>query len=209
MRKHGIRTKQPKRYRITTNSNHDYPIAPNLLHRDFSADAPNRKWLADITYIDTEEDWLYLAVILDVYSRQMVGWAMDSHMETALVERALKMALLLRRPPPGLIHHSDRGSQYASIRYQALLTAHHIQASMSRIGDCYDNAMMESFFGTLKTECVLERYPTHAAARVTIFEYIEGWYNRQRRHSALGYLSPLHFEQQHYDSVNCVSTKVG
>jgi len=209
MRQHGIRVKRRKRRQSTTDSRHDYPVAPNWLNQDFTAMAPNRKWLADITYIDTWEGWLYLAVVLDVFSRRIVGWAMAEHRETPLVEQALQMALLRRKPAADLLHHSDRGSQYASHDYQALLAIHQIQVSMSRKGNCYDNAMLESFIGTLKTECGVDRYETRRTARGTIFEYIEVWYNRQRRHSALHYCSPAEYEQLYVDSVNSVSTKPG
>jgi putative transposase len=197
MRKHGVRARRPRRRVRTTDSKHDLPVAPNLLGRQFEAERPNQKWVADISYIDTDEGWLYLATVMDLFSRRIVGWAMDDHMERSLVEQALRMALFRRRPRAGLLHHSDRGSQYASGDYRALLAAWGITASMSRTGDCYDNAAMESFFGTLKTECVTARYPTRAAARTDIFEYIEVWYNRQRRHSSLGYLSPVAFEKVH------------
>ena len=151
----------------------------------------------DITYIDTAEGWLYLAVVMDLYSRRIVGWAMADRMLTSLVEDAVKMALGRRQPTEGLLHHSDRGSQYASQDYQARLKRAGIQVSMSRRGNCYDNAVQESFFGTLKGECASERYPSPAAARTGLFEYIEAWYNRRRRHSALGYLSPEQFENRH------------
>jgi putative transposase len=183
---------------ITTQSAHDQPVAANVLARDFSASAPNQKWVSDITYIDTAEGWLYLAGIEDVYSRKIVGWAMADHMETALVERALHMALGQRQPEAGLLHHSDRGSQYASDAYRALLAKHHIVVSMSRTGNCYDNAMKESFWATLKAECATRPFATRTQARSTLFEYIEGFYNRQRLHSALGYCSPAQFEQQFY-----------
>jgi putative transposase len=194
MRKHGIRARRPRRRIRTTNSKHSQPIAPNLLDRQFTAEAPNQKWVADLSYIDTDEGWLYLATVMDLFSRRIVGWAMADHMETSLVEQAMRMALIRRQPGTGLLHHSDRGSQYASKDYRALLAAWGITVSMSRTGDCYDNAVMESFFGTLKTECITERYLTRTDARTGIFEYIEGWYNRQRRHSTLGYLSPHAFE---------------
>lgn len=165
-----------------------------MLNRQFKAECPNQKWVADISYIDTDAGWLYLATVMDLFSRRIVGWAMDDHMETSLVENALRMALRRRRPAAGLLHHSDRGSQYASKDYRALLAARGITVSMSRTGDCYDNAVIESFFGTLKSECTTERYATRAEARTDIFEYIEVWYNRQRRHSTLGYLCPRDFE---------------
>jgi putative transposase len=197
MRLHGLRgrvrrAKQPK----TTESTHPYPIAANLLNRDFAASTPNQKWLADITYVDTLEGFLYLASIEDVFSRRIVGWDMADSLETTLVERALHMALAQRKPNPGLLHHSDRGSQYASHDYQRLLAQHRITVSMSRTGNGYDNAMKESFFATLKLECAAQPFASRAAARLAIFEFIEVWYNRQRLHSALGYLSPQQFEAQ-------------
>jgi putative transposase len=199
MRLHGIRgCDRRKRRPITTHSRHEYPVAANSLARDFTAEAPNRKWLGDISYIDTAEGFLYLASLEDVFSRKIVGWAMDEHMETGLVERTLHMALAQRQPADGLLHHSDQGSQYASDAYRALLEAHHITVSMSATGNCYDNAMKESFFATLKTECASQPFATRAQARTAIFEYIEVFYNRQRLHSALGYLSPEQFEQQFY-----------
>ena len=197
MRLHGIRAKSPRRFVRTTDSNHSQPVADNLLNQQFEAEAPNRVWTADITYIDTAEGWLYLAVVMDLFSRRIVGWAMAEHMLTSLVEEALKMALARRQPADGLLHHSDRGSQYASQDYRDLLQGAGIQVSMSRRGNCYDNAVQESFFGTLKGECASERYASRAAARTSLFEYIEAWYNRHRRHSALGYLSPEQFEHKH------------
>jgi putative transposase len=186
------RTKRPS----TTQSQHDYPIAANLLNRDFSATAPNQKWLADISYIDTQEGYLYLASLEDVFSRRIVGWAMADSLETSLVERALHMALTHRQPQTGLLHHSDRGSQYASHDYQRLLAQRQMTVSMSRTGNCYDNAMKESFFATLKAECASQPFATRAAAHLAIFEFIEVWYNRQRLHSSLGYLSPQQFENR-------------
>lgn len=198
MRRHQIRGCDRRRRRPrTTDSHHAYPIAANLLQRDFTATAPNRKWLGDITYIDTLEGTLYLASLEDVFSRQIVGWAMAERMESGLVEQALRMALTRRQPGAGLWHHSDQGSQYASDDYRALLAAHDITVSMSDVGDCYDNAMKESFFATLKTECATGPFATRAVARTTIFEYIEVFYNRQRLHSALGYRSPEQFERLH------------
>lgn len=189
--------KQSRKFRVTTtDSAHNYPIAPNLLDQDFSASRANEKWLTDITYIPTAEGWLYLAVVLDLYSRRIVGWAMSDRLERHLVIAALHMAVKMRQPPPGLLHHSDRGSQYASDDYQALLTQHQMRCSMSRTGNCYDNAPTESFFGTLKTELVHHcQYQTKAEAKTDIFEYIEVFYNRFRRHSALGYQSPVNFEK--------------
>jgi transposase InsO family protein len=197
MREIGLSAKQSRKFKIsTTDSNHDQPIAPNLLERDFTAKRSNRKWLGDITFIPTAEGWLYLAVILDLYSRRIVGWAMAASLETSLVLAALRMALDTRQPEPGLLHHSDRGSQYASQDYRDLLTKYQIQPSMSRKGNCYDNAPMESFFGTLKTELIHHRhYLTRLEAKTDIFEYIEVFYNRYRRHSAIGYLAPVAFEK--------------
>jgi transposase InsO family protein len=195
MRLHGIQARRRHRYKVTTQSVHSRPVAPNLLKREFDAQQADQKWLADITYIPTGEGWLYMAAILDLYSRRIVGWAMKARLTSDLVMDALRMAVLNRRPPRNLIHHSDRGSQYASEAYQALITAHGISASMSRNGNCYDNAPMESFFSTLKQELVQHRrYQTRAEARLDIFDYIEVFYNRIRRHSALQYLSPADFE---------------
>ena len=180
----------------TTDSQHSHPVAPNVLARDFTASKPNEKWVADITGVWTQEGWLYVAVILDVYSRLIVGWAMAATRDEGLVQKALRMALLQRQPDAGLLHHSDRGSQYTSTAYRALLASWGIEVSMSRKGDCYDNAMMESFNATLKGECTdRQSWSSHAHARHAIFEFIEVWYNRSRRHSALGYVSPVAFEQ--------------
>lgn len=169
--------------------------ALNRLNQEFGSSAPNRKWVADLTYIATSEGWLYLAVVLDLYSRQIVGWAMAEHMETSLVQDALQMAWRQRHPAAGLLHHSDQGSQYTSAEYRACLAGYQVEESMSRVGNCYDNAVMESFFATLKAECVIQPFATRTQARAAIFEYIEGWYNRVRLHSALGYRSPMEFEQ--------------
>ena len=170
MRKHDLRAKQSKRRKNTTQSDHDRPIAPNLLDQVFDAEGPNEKWLSDITYVWTEEGWLYLAAVLDLFSRRIVGWAMADNLETDLVLKALNMALITRKPASGLLHHSDRGSQYASCDYQAMLAEHDIQVSMSRTGNCYDNAPLESFFGTLKCERIyFQQYATRAAARSDIF----------------------------------------
>ena len=180
---------------VTTDSKHHLPVAPNRLNQEFTADRPDQIWLTDITYVPTAEGWLYLAVVLDLYSRRIVGWAMRDSLHRQLVIEALQMALTARQPPPGLLHHSDRGSQYASDDYQALLTQANMVGSMSRKGNCYDNAPVESFFGTLKTELVFhQHYATQAEARLDIFEYIEAFYNRFRRHSALGYKSPVKYE---------------
>jgi putative transposase len=192
MHRHGIRAHAPRRYRIcTTDSKHALPIAANLLDRNFVAEKPDRVWLADITYIPTGEGWLYLAVILDLFTRKLVGWAMREHMRVELTMAALTMAIQRRRPGPGLVHHSDRGSQYAAGDYRKILQAATITQSMSRKGNRWDNAPMESFFGTLKTERVHQGdYPDRDAARRDLFAYIEGYYNRRRIHSALGYITP-------------------
>jgi putative transposase len=192
MHRHGIRAHAPRRYRIcTTDSKHALPIAANLLDRNFVAEKPDQVWLADITYIPTGEGWLYLAVILDLFTRKLVGWAMREHMRVELTRAALTMAIQRRRPGPGLVHHSDRGSQYAAGDYRKIPQAATITQSMSRKGNCWDNAPMESFFGTLKTERVHQGdYPDRDAARRDLFAYIEGYYNRRRIHSALGYITP-------------------
>lgn len=198
MRELGIRVTAPKRFVVTTDSKHDLPIAENLLKQDFSANGPNAKWVTDITYIDTDEGWLYLSAIEDLYSRRIVGWAMDAHMETSLVLRALDMALENRRPGAGLTHHSDRGCQYASHAYRTALNDHGIGISMSRRGNCYDNACIESFWKTLKVELVYRgHFRTRDEAKAAIFEYIEVFYNRIRSHSALDYVSPAAFELAH------------
>jgi transposase InsO family protein len=195
MREHDLYARRRRRKARTTNSQHRFPIAPNLLDRDFAAAAPNKKWVADITFVETQEGWLYLSGVLDTYSRKIVGWAMDKQHDTTLVETALQMALQNRRPAAGLIHHSDRGSEYASVRYQTLLQQHTIQASMSGKGDCYDNAMMESFWATLKEECCgTTIFATRGEAKSAIFSYIEIYYNRKRLHSSLGYRSPFDYE---------------
>ena len=195
MKAHGIRARHKRRYKATTDSRHELPVAPNVLDRQFEASRPDQKWTADITYIPTAEGWLYLAVVMDLYTRMIVGWSMDARMTKDLVINALRMAYFRRRPKPGLIHHSDRGSQYCSHDYQALLAEYGMISSMSRKGNCWDNAPMESFFNSLKNERVHgQRYETREQARQDNFEYIEAFYNRSRRHSALGYVSPA----QHY-----------
>ena len=196
MRRHGIRAiMAPPRRARTTDSRHDCPIAPNLIDRNFVAAAPDRIWLADITYIETDQGWLYLAAVMDLCSRKVVGWAMDDHLRTELPLAALNMAIATRRPDADLIHHSDRGVQYASSDYRNALRSACLRASMSRKADCYDNAPMESFFHTLKTELVHHRhYETRAEAKRDIFAYIEGFYNRTRRHSSIGYMSPVEME---------------
>lgn len=201
MRQHGIHSRRrPKRRVRTTDSQHNRPVAPNLLKRDFSADAPNEKWVGDIVGIWTDEGWLYLAALLDTYSRLIVGWAMSGYRDEALVTDALRMALAQRDLPPSsdLIQHTDRGSQYTADDYLALLKAQGIQVSMSGKADPYDNAMIESFFSTLRAELTdLERFATRQAARTAVFEFIEVFYNRQRLHSSLGYRSPVAFETAH------------
>lgn len=200
MRENGIVGKAPKRkFPVTTQHAEGGLVAPNILAQDFTASRPNEKWLSDITYIDTDEGWLYLAVIIDMFARPVVGWSMADHMKATLVEEALKLALGRRLPDAELLHHSDQGGQFTSHLIQSLLHRHDIQVSMSGVGNCYDNAPTESFIGTLKTECVTYRFATHAQARQVIFEYIEVWYNRQRLHSALGYVSPVEYEQQFLD----------
>lgn len=196
MRLEGLRSKRRRRYRVTTQSNHQHPVADNVLARDFTADAENAKWAADITYVWTRGGWLYLAVVMDLFSRRVVGWAMSTRITRQLAVDALNMALTHRPLPESLTHHSDRGSQYASADYQSLLDAHGIECSMSRRGNCWDNAVVESFFATLKTELVHHRdYQNQDEARADIFEYIEVFYNRQRRHSTLGYQTPVDFER--------------
>lgn len=197
MRNAGLRGCSPVRHRvITTDSNHDQPIAPNLLAQHAQTTKPNQVWVADITYVPTDEGWLYLAGVKDVYSRQLVGWAMSEHIDTPLVQAAWRHAHSQRRPKPGLLFHSDRGIQYASAAFRADLTSTGTVQSMSRRGNCYDNAMMESGWASLKIECVYRRhFRTRAEARAALFTYIH-FYNRRRRHSALGYLSPVDFENQ-------------
>jgi putative transposase len=195
MRQDGLKGQRKYRKVITTNSKHSFPVAPNVLNREFQAEKPNQKWVGDITFIWTEEGWLYLAGILDLFSRKIVGWDMGSQIDATLVENALRMALYQRQPGQGLLHHSDRGSQYASYQIRNILEANQIQVSMSGKGNCYDNAVMESFWGTLKNEWVHhQKYQTRSQARTDIFSYIEGFYNTVRLHSTLGYLSPAEFE---------------
>jgi transposase InsO family protein len=192
-----IHARRKKKYRVTTDSKHSFPVADNLLAREFFSAGPNQVWASDITYIWTLEGWLYLAAIIDLHSRMVVGWSMSERLERNLVLDALSMAVGRRKPGPGLIHHSDRGSQYASNDYQVALKQHKMLCSMSRKGNCWDNAVAESFFSTLKTERVHHRmYRSRAEARRDIFGYIEVFYNRVRLHSTLGYLSPVQFESQ-------------
>ena len=198
MRLRGLKSKRTRRYRTTTKRNRAHPVAPNLLQRNFDTLRQDEKWLADITYIPTQEGWLYLATIMDLYGRRIVGWAMSERMTDNLTLSALRMALQRRQPGAGLIHHSDQGSQYTSRAYRASLKDHGIRASMNGVGSWYDNAPMESFFGTLKSECVHHAaYLTRNEARADLFSYIEVFYNRRRLHSALGYLSPEAYEQTH------------
>jgi len=195
MRAEGIRAKTVKKWRATTQSSHRMPVAANVLDRQFSITRPNRVWAGDITYVWTAEGWLYLAVVLDLYSRAVIGWALEARLTGDLARQALTMAIRHRTPKAGLLHHSDRGSQYAATAYQQLLTTHGMTGSMSRRGNCWDNACVESFFGTLKRELIYHRqYRTREEATQDIFEYIEVFYNRLRRHSTLGYYSPAEFE---------------
>jgi transposase InsO family protein len=193
MRGMGLSARRRRRFRRTTDSAHPFPVAPNLLGRDFAAAAPDRVWLADLTYLRTAEGWLYLAVVLDLFSRRVVGWAMAGHLGHELALAALDMAIARQRPAPGLTHHSDRGVQYAAHGYRRRLREHGMLCSMSRKGDCWDNAPMESFFATLKGELVEAReheYLTHEEARADVFQYVEGFYNRRRLHSGIAYLTP-------------------
>lgn len=200
MREVGLSAKRKRRRVLTTRRDATHPVAANLLARDFTATEPNTKWVADITSIPTAQGWLYLAVILDLYSRAVVGWSMSSSCDEELAEKALRMALARRHPQAGLLHHSDRGCQYTSRVYRSCLLEVGAVVSMSRKGNCWDNAVMESFFGSLKEECVGNTiYPSHEAARVALFTYLEAYYNRIRRHSTLGYVSPLLYEQRRRD----------
>jgi transposase InsO family protein len=196
MKAHGIRAKTPRTFRVkTTDSDHPHPIAPNTLNREFKVETINTVWTTDITYIPTKQGWLYLAGVMDLCSRKIVGWSMGSTMETSLVRDALTMAIKARNPGPGLLHHSDRGVQYACREYREILDRHRMEASMSRTGNCYDNAPTESLWGTVKTEAVNEeQFETREQAKAVLFDYIEVFYNRRRRHSSLGYLSPEQFE---------------
>lgn len=194
-----------KRRGMTTDSRHTLPVVANVLNQAFTATAPNQKWVGDITYIATRQGWLYLAAVLDLFSRRIVGWAMADRIDSALVVAALTMALQQRRPAPGLLFHCDRGRQYASQLYRQALADHGLELSMSRTANCYDNAVMESFWSTLKAERTdSQDYHSQAAARLDIFRYMEGFYNRQRRHSTLGYLSPIAFEQHAVQVVTSV-----
>lgn len=193
----GLVAKHRRRYKVTTDSSHSHPIAPNILNRDFSVGLPDMTWLSDITYIQTDEGWLYLAATMDLYQRKIVGWSMDRSMTRRLVCNALEMGIKRSNPGKGLLHHSDRGVQYASKDFRKMLEKHGMICSMSRKGDCWDNAPMESFFHTLKTELVnYSRFKTREEAKRAIYEYIEIFYNRKRLHSSLGYLSPEEFEKK-------------
>jgi transposase InsO family protein len=197
MRYNGIRGRHKRRAPRTTDSNHSHSIAPNLLDRQFTTDTPNQVWLADITYVPTAEGWLYVAVVLDLFARRVVGWAMSETMPQELTIDALRMAIDQRRPGPGLLHHSDRGSQYAAHSYRRLLEENGMRCSMSRKGNCWDNAPMESFFGSMKTELDIDHatFETRRQARAAIFSFMESFYNRRRLHSAIGYRSPDQWEQ--------------
>jgi transposase InsO family protein len=200
MREEGLRAKAPRYFQVTTDSKHAHPIAPNVLDRQFAV-APvaalDQVWVGDITYLTTREGWLYLAIVLDLASRRVIGWAMRHTLAGALTRDALTMAITGRHPAPGVLHHSDRGSQYAAGAYQDVLTVHGMACSMSRVGNCWDNAVAESFFATLKRELADDAdWATRDEARTAVFEYIEVWYNQQRLHSSLGYLSPAAFELQ-------------
>jgi putative transposase len=203
MRIHGIKARTVGKFKVTTDSKHSFPVAPNLLDRQFTVARPNAVWVSDITYIWTSEGWLYLAGVVDLYSRQVVGWAMSRRVDGQLTLSALRQAIARRHPGRGLLHHSDQGKQYAAGDYRDLLTDHGMVASMSRAGDCWDNAVMESFFGTLKTEMIyFEKFSSREEAEMKIFEYIEVFYNRQRRHSTLGQLSPVEFERRNSSEKN-------
>jgi putative transposase len=199
MKKAGLKVKRPKRFKKTTDSRHSLPVAPNRVNQQFTVEQPDRIWCGDITYLWTLEGWLYLAVIIDLYSRKVVGWALDRHLRTSLVLEALRMAYWRRKPPPGLVYHSDRGSQYAASDYQRQLETFQMIPSMSRKGDCYDNAVAESFFHSLKTEEVGDQaYRTREEGRQAVIDYIEMFYNSGRLHSSLGYVSPNDFEKKLY-----------
>ena len=197
MRQNDIRVVRTRKYRVTTDSDHTFNIAPNLLNRDFHSDRPNQKWAGDITYIWTREGWVYLAVVLDLHSRRVIGWAISNRLKRDLAIRALNMAIALRRPPDGCIQHTDRGSQYCSHDYQKILRRHGFWVSMSGKGNCYDNSVVETFFKTLKAELIWRRsWPTRRDVELALFQYINGFYNPRRRHSALGWKSPLAFERK-------------
>jgi transposase InsO family protein len=201
MKTQGLHARRPRRFRCTTDSKHVLPVSPNVLARAFEAQAPNQSWVGDITYIETAQGWLYLAVLLDLFSRRVIGWSMGETLDRSLCLSALEMALRGRNPPPGLVHHTDRGSQYASSDYQAALLIFGMVGSMSRKGNCWDNAVAESFFATIKAElCHRLHFVTRSQARHAIFEYIEVFYNRERLHSTLDYRSPSEYEALHAQS---------
>ena len=196
MRENGMHARQKRRFKRTTDSHHAFPVAPNIIAQDFAATGPNQKWGADISYIWTREGWLYLAVVIDLFARRVVGWAVSDRLHRKLALHALQMAITMRRPPPDLIHHSDRGSQYCSLDYQAMLKANGITISMSGKGNCYDNAMVETLFKTLKSEMIWKTvFQTRHEAQTAIARYIDGFYNPIRRHSSLDYMSPAQFER--------------
>jgi len=193
----GLKAKAKKKFKVTTDSKHNLPVAPNLLNRDFTAATPNQKWVGDISYVWTDEGWMYLAVVIDLYSRAVIGWSMQSRMTRQLVCDALMMALWRRGFPKGVLFHSDRGSQYCSNDYQVMLKGYGLLCSMSRKGNCWDNAVAESFFHSLKTELIYsERYSTREGAKQSVFQYIEGYYNQVRRHSTIGSIAPMAFEKE-------------
>ena len=197
MREAGLRSKIRRKYRVTTDSKHQFPVAPNLLARNFTSEVPDKVWVSDITYLATRSGWLYLTVIIDLFSRMVVGWALSSSLSHEMVVAALKRAVRKRRPGKGLVFHSDRGVQYACTDFRKELSEHGFIQSMSRKGNCWDNAVAESFFGIMKTELVYhEKYEGHQDTLHSIFEYIEAFYNRERRHSTLGYLCPVEYEKQ-------------
>jgi putative transposase len=195
LKKRGLRSTRGRKFVVTTNSNHVMPVAENILNRDFEADAPNQKWVADITYIPSHQGWIYLATVMDLYARRIVGWATSKHIDTALISDALHKAIKARQPQEGLLHHSDRGSQYASKQYRKTVDFFKMKCSMSQKGNCWDNAPMERFFSSLKSEWLRDKiFTTHEAPISDIFEYIETFYNPKRRHQALGCQSPINYE---------------
>lgn len=205
MREQGLKARQKRKFKNTTDSNHDLPIKRNILNRQFKVSQPNKVWVSDITYIYTKEGWLYLAIIIDLYGRKVVGWSMNERITKELVLEALEMAINRRKPARGLIFHSDRGSQYASHEFQRMLWEHGFISSMSRKGNCWDNAVSESFFSTLKTELIYQnQYESRGEAKRDIFQYIEIFYNRFRLHSALGYKSPEEYENERKTPKLCV-----
>lgn len=199
MRENHLRSRTVRKYKATTNSKHDYPVQENVLNQEFVAKRPNEVWMSDITYVPTDEGWLYLASVMDLYSRKIVGWRIDERMTKELVIQALDTAVYRQDPIDTLLHHSDRGSQYASHDYQARLLKYNMVGSMSRKGNCYDNACIESFHSVIKRELIyLEKFETREQAKSKIFEYIEVWYNRERIHSSLGFISPVEAERRYY-----------